>query len=248
MSAGNSRHRRPSVRSRLNPRYDASDRTQEVKAETRLPCVGHALPGSSPGRARAARSSISAGQAASASPSASASRLASSSEGQLRSLTHVELESVSRSLLVAFVTGTSLARLWPPFIDALDGVRVGTNVAGSPGRRGMVPRRDGRARRTHGSLGPREAPAAAGGDLARRHAAVRRRGDLRRHVPDRGPHAAWARATTADLRAHGLPHPVFGVFDGVQWILFAAAHTDSHLPQLRALQAHREPASQGPDR
>jgi len=57
---------------------------------------------------------------------------------------------------------------------------------------------------------------------------------------------AWARATTADLRAHGLPHPVFGVFDGVQWILFAAAHTDNHLPQLRALQAHRELAPQGP--
>lgn len=48
---------------------------------------------------------------------------------------------------------------------------------------------------------------------------------------------AWVRATTADLRAHGLPHPVFGIFDGVQWILFAAAHTDSHLAQLRALQA-----------
>lgn len=54
---------------------------------------------------------------------------------------------------------------------------------------------------------------------------------------------AWARGTAADLRAHGLPHPVFGVFDGVQWILFAAAHTDNHLPQLRALRAHRELAS-----
>lgn len=54
---------------------------------------------------------------------------------------------------------------------------------------------------------------------------------------------AWARGTTVDLRAYGLPHPVFGVFDGIQWILFAAAHTDNHLPQLRALQAHRELAS-----
>lgn len=54
---------------------------------------------------------------------------------------------------------------------------------------------------------------------------------------------AWARGTAADLRAYGLPHPVFGVFDGVQWILFAAAHTDNHLPQLRALQAHRELSS-----
>jgi len=57
---------------------------------------------------------------------------------------------------------------------------------------------------------------------------------------------AWARATTADLRAHGLSHPVFGVFDGVQWILFAAAHTDNHLPQLLALKSHCELASQGP--
>jgi hypothetical protein len=48
---------------------------------------------------------------------------------------------------------------------------------------------------------------------------------------------AWVRGTAADLRAYGLPHPVFGVFDGVQWILFAAAHTDNHLPQVRALQA-----------
>lgn len=55
----------------------------------------------------------------------------------------------------------------------------------------------------------------------------------------------WARATTADLRAHGLPHPVFGVFDGVQWILFAAAHTDNHLPQVRTLQAQHELGRQG---
>ena len=58
---------------------------------------------------------------------------------------------------------------------------------------------------------------------------------------------AWAGGTAADLRAYALPHPVFGVFDGVQWILFAAAHTDNHLPQLRALRAHRELSSQGPD-
>jgi hypothetical protein len=56
-----------------------------------------------------------------------------------------------------------------------------------------------------------------------------------------------ARTATADLRAHGLPHPVFGVFDGVQWILFAAAHTDNHLPQVRALRAHHEQALQGSD-
>jgi hypothetical protein len=48
---------------------------------------------------------------------------------------------------------------------------------------------------------------------------------------------AWARDADGDLRRHGLPHPVFGVFDGVQWILFAAAHTDNHVPQVRALRA-----------
>lgn len=41
----------------------------------------------------------------------------------------------------------------------------------------------------------------------------------------------WARGAAIDLRAYGLPHPVFGMFDGVQWLLFAAAHTDSHLPR-----------------
>lgn len=54
---------------------------------------------------------------------------------------------------------------------------------------------------------------------------------------------AWVRAATTDLRAHGLPHPAFGLFDGVQWILFAAAHSDNHLPQLRALRGHAEPLS-----
>ncbi len=59
---------------------------------------------------------------------------------------------------------------------------------------------------------------------------------------------AWTRATQADLRAHGLPHPVFGLLDGVQWICFAAAHTDNHLPQVRLLQAHSALARQHPDR
>jgi hypothetical protein len=50
--------------------------------------------------------------------------------------------------------------------------------------------------------------------------------------------AAFALRTTADLRAYGLPHPLFGPFDGVQWLLFAAAHTENHAPDLRALRAH----------
>lgn len=58
---------------------------------------------------------------------------------------------------------------------------------------------------------------------------------------------AWVRSSRADLRAHGLPHPVFGVFDGVQWILFAAAHTDNHLPDLCELRSKIETAG-GPSR
>lgn len=52
--------------------------------------------------------------------------------------------------------------------------------------------------------------------------------------------ADWVAATPQDLRAFGLPHPVFGSFDGVQWILFVAAHADNHTPQLRALRARPE--------
>lgn len=62
-------------------------------------------------------------------------------------------------------------------------------------------------------------------------------------VLDDFPEPAWARGATFDLRAHGLPHPVFGDFDGIPWILFAAAHTDNHLPQLRELRAHHGPSS-----
>jgi len=49
---------------------------------------------------------------------------------------------------------------------------------------------------------------------------------------------AWASATDADLRGFGLPHPIFGTFDGVQWLLFAAAHTENHAAQLRTLREH----------
>lgn len=55
--------------------------------------------------------------------------------------------------------------------------------------------------------------------------------------------ALWAESSRADLRAFGLPHPVFGVFDGVQWIHFMAAHHDNHAPQLRSLLGHPELAT-----
>jgi DinB family protein len=47
---------------------------------------------------------------------------------------------------------------------------------------------------------------------------------------------AWSNGSRDDLRGFGLPHPLFGTFDGVQWLLFAAAHTDSHAAQLRSLR------------
>jgi hypothetical protein len=42
---------------------------------------------------------------------------------------------------------------------------------------------------------------------------------------------AWVRETPADLRAFGLPHPIFGPLDGIQWINFLALHTDRHAKQ-----------------
>jgi hypothetical protein len=44
-----------------------------------------------------------------------------------------------------------------------------------------------------------------------------------------------------DLRAGAFEHPAFGLMDGVQWLLFAAVHTNSHgveIDQLRADSAH----------
>jgi hypothetical protein len=42
---------------------------------------------------------------------------------------------------------------------------------------------------------------------------------------------AWRTASDLDLRAFGAPHPVFGVFDAHQWLLFAQAHTERHRAQ-----------------
>jgi hypothetical protein len=48
--------------------------------------------------------------------------------------------------------------------------------------------------------------------------------------------AAAVRNDGERLRAFGFEHPVFGTFDGVQWVLFLAAHTDNHVPQLQRLR------------
>lgn len=42
----------------------------------------------------------------------------------------------------------------------------------------------------------------------------------------------WLDGVTLDLRAYSVPHVVIGAMDGVQWLLFAAAHTERHTRQI----------------
>ncbi len=46
----------------------------------------------------------------------------------------------------------------------------------------------------------------------------------------------WASRTDLDLRACGCEHPVFGLMDGVQWLLFVYAHTARHRAELLDLE------------
>ena len=43
---------------------------------------------------------------------------------------------------------------------------------------------------------------------------------------------AWLDGVTLDLRAYATPHVIIGPMDGVQWLLFAAAHTERHTRQI----------------
>jgi hypothetical protein len=45
-----------------------------------------------------------------------------------------------------------------------------------------------------------------------------------------------------ELRAGVFEHPVFGLMDGVQWLLFAAVHTNSHLAEITPLRAGVAPS------
>ena len=49
----------------------------------------------------------------------------------------------------------------------------------------------------------------------------------------------WAEASSFDLRAFGLTHFVFGMLDGIQWLLFAEAHTERHRAQVIGLLRRR---------
>ena len=48
--------------------------------------------------------------------------------------------------------------------------------------------------------------------------------------------AAWYESTDADLRSLTYAHPIFGLLDGVQWLLFAASHHDNHTRDLLELR------------
>ena len=48
----------------------------------------------------------------------------------------------------------------------------------------------------------------------------------------------WLRGVSADLRTFGVAHPAFGVLDGVQWLLFVAAHVERHRAQLIGIRRH----------
>lgn len=41
------------------------------------------------------------------------------------------------------------------------------------------------------------------------------------------------------LRAHAFPHPLFGPWDGYQWLLAAASHGARHTEQIREVKADR---------
>jgi DinB superfamily len=44
---------------------------------------------------------------------------------------------------------------------------------------------------------------------------------------------------TRQLRAYAFPHPLFGPWDGYQWLLAAASHGARHTEQIREVKAER---------
>jgi hypothetical protein len=46
----------------------------------------------------------------------------------------------------------------------------------------------------------------------------------------------FVKSTTADLRAHGGPHPVFKMLDAHQWILLISGHSERHTLQIEEVK------------
>ena len=53
----------------------------------------------------------------------------------------------------------------------------------------------------------------------------------------------WYDGTDVDLRACARSHPTLGLFDGAQWLLFAAVHAQSHRGQLLDVRLASDEAS-----
>jgi hypothetical protein len=54
---------------------------------------------------------------------------------------------------------------------------------------------------------------------------------------------AWYDSNLVDLRECALKHPTLGLFDGEQWLLFAAVHAQQHRGQLLDLRLASDEAS-----
>lgn len=63
---------------------------------------------------------------------------------------------------------------------------------------------------------------------------------LRQFEASRERTLRFAAVTQADLRNHFFPHPLLGLFDGYQWLLFLATHCERHVRQIEELMAHPE--------
>jgi len=54
---------------------------------------------------------------------------------------------------------------------------------------------------------------------------------------------AWYENTDSDLRSLTYPRALFGLLDGVQWLLFAASHHDNHARDVLELRKLASPAT-----
>jgi hypothetical protein len=59
---------------------------------------------------------------------------------------------------------------------------------------------------------------------------------LHAFVESRNTLAQWCAPLTINLREFGTPHPMFGLLDGIQWMVFIAAHTERHTHQILELK------------
>ncbi len=66
---------------------------------------------------------------------------------------------------------------------------------------------------------------------------------LRQFEATRERSVRFSAVTQADLRSHFFPHPILGLFDCYQWLLFLGAHCERHVRQMEEVKA--DPAFPG---